>query len=152
MTIRNENWKDLYSKEEELAETMGPVLYYNETVMDHFSNARNIGEIADEEADGYSLTGDPACGDQLKLWIKVESGHISEIKFKCFGCPGAISTSSMMTVLAKGKTIAEAKQLTDDDVIDALGGIPERKKHCSLLGVSSLHNAVKDYERRSTEI
>ncbi len=152
MSNRNEAWKDLYAKEEEPVETMGPVLYYNETVMDHFSNPRNIGNMADEEADGYSLTGDPACGDQLKLWIKVESGRITDIKFKCFGCPGAISTSSMMTVLVKGKTIEEAKKLTDDDVIEALGGIPERKKHCSLLGVTSLHNAIKDYEERQKRL
>lgn len=148
MSNRQDDWQDLYTKKEEPEEFLGPVLYYNETVMEHFNNPRNIGEMADEEADGYSLTGDPACGDQLRLWIKVEDDRIADIKFKCFGCPGAISTSSMMTVLAKGKTIEEAKQLTDDDVIDALGGIPERKKHCSLLGVSSLQNALEDYEKR----
>jgi nitrogen fixation NifU-like protein len=151
MSNRNENRKDLYAQEEESETPQGPVLYYNEMVMEHFSNPRNIGEMTAAEADGYSLTGDPACGDQLQLWIKVEDGRIGDIRFKCFGCPGAISTSSMMTVLAKGKTIEEAKELTDDDVIDALGGIPERKKHCSLLGVSSLHNAVEDYERKQRE-
>jgi nitrogen fixation NifU-like protein len=111
-------------------------LSYNETVMDHFANPRNIGEMAEGEADGFSLTGDPGCGDQLRLWIN--------------GCPGAIASSSMLTVLAMGKTIEEAKRLTDDDVIEALGGIPEQKKHCSLLGVGALHRAIQDYEQKGT--
>ncbi|UCH96144.1 MAG: iron-sulfur cluster assembly scaffold protein [Candidatus Aminicenantes bacterium] len=126
----------------------GPVLFYNETVMDHFLNPRNVGEMSEGEANGFSLTGDPACGDQMMLWIKVASGRIIDIKFKSFGCPGAIATSSMMTVLARGKTIEQAKKMTDDDVIAALGGLPEHKKHCSLLGVGALHDAIKDYERK----
>ena len=136
------------SIEEETPEQSHSGLLYNDTVMDHFANPRNIGEMPAGEADGFSITGDPGCGDQLQLWIKVESGRIADIKFKCFGCPAAIATSSMLTALARGKTIAEAKKLTDDDVIEGLGGIPERKKHCSLLGVCSLHNALKDYEKR----
>jgi nitrogen fixation NifU-like protein len=132
----------------ELTEQWGPILFYNETLIDHFSNPRNVGEMTDAEASGYSLISDPSCGDQMKLWIKVVSDRIEDIKFKSFGCPGAIASSSMMTVLAKGKTIEEAKRLTDDDVIEGLGGIPDRKKHCSLLGVGALHEAIKDYEQR----
>ena len=129
-------------------EQPGPILFYNETLIDHFSNPRNVGEMTEAEANGYSLISDPSCGDQMKLWIKVVSDRIVGIKFKSFGCPGAIASSSMMTVLARGKTIEEAKRLTDDDVIEGFGGIPERKKHCSLLGVGALHEAIKDYEQR----
>ncbi len=127
----------------------GPVLFYNEIVMDHVNNPQNVGEISEDEADGFSQCGDPACGDVLKLWIKIESGRIADIKFKTFGCPGAISTSSMMTVLAKGKTIKNAKKITDDEVVLALEGIPEQKKHCSLLGVTALHEAIQDYEKKT---
>ena len=130
-------------------ETLGPVLYYTDAVIDHFSNPRNIGEMAADEADGYALSGDPLCGDQMKLWIRVEEGRIADIKFKSFGCPGAIATSSMVTHLARGRTLEEAVALTDDDVIEALGGIPENKKHCSLLGINALHTAIADYLRRS---
>ena len=132
-----------------LPETLGPVLYYTEAVIDHFNNPRNIGEMDEEEADGYALSGDPLCGDQMKLWIKVEKDRIADIKFKSFGCPGAIATSSMVTHLARGRALKEAMALTDDDVIEALGGIPENKKHCSLLGINALHAAIADYLRRS---
>ncbi len=125
------------------------ILLYNEKVIDHFSNPRNVGELSEERANGFSITGDPACGDQLHLWLEIKSGTIKDIKFKTFGCPGAIATSSMMTVLAKGKTIEEAKKITDDEIIDALSGIPARKKHCSLLGVMALQNAIGDYEIRT---
>ncbi|MGD2092226.1 MAG: iron-sulfur cluster assembly scaffold protein [Candidatus Aminicenantes bacterium] len=120
-------------------------------VMEHFTNPRNIGEMTETEADGYALLGDPACGDQLRLWIKVQDNIIVDIKFKCFGCPGAIATSSMLTELAKGKTIEQAKRLMDNDVITALGGIPEVKKHCSLMGVGALHHAIDDYERKNVK-
>jgi nitrogen fixation NifU-like protein len=134
---------------EPASEMSGPVLYYTETVIDHFSNPRNIGEIREEEADGFALSGDPSCGDQMKLWIRVEEDRIAEIKFKSFGCPGAIATSSMVTQLARGRTLRAALALTDDDVIEALGGIPENKKHCSLLGINALHTAIADYLQRS---
>jgi nitrogen fixation NifU-like protein len=127
-------------------EYSGPVLYYNDTVVDHFTKPRNVGELAENETDGYGLVGDPACGDQMKLWISIRSRRIDKIAFKSYGCPGAIATSSMLTVLAKGRTIEEAKSITDDDVVEALDGIPERKKHCSLLGVLALQAAIKDWE------
>ncbi len=140
-----EDWKDMYAPEPEIShEHQGPVLFYNELVIEHFTQPRNAGEI--DNADGYALVGDPECGDQMKLWIKVEDGKLEDIKFKSFGCPGAIATSSMTTVLAKDKTLEEAKSLTDDDIIKALGGIPENKKHCSLMGITALRQAIKNYE------
>ncbi len=132
----------------DLLELPGPVLFYNEIVIDHFTNPRNVGELADANTDGFGLVGDPACGDQMKLWITVRGGRIATIAFKSFGCPGAIATSSMLTTLAEGKTIEEARHITDDDVIEALGGIPERKRHCSILGVRALQAAIEDWERQ----
>jgi nitrogen fixation protein NifU and related proteins len=134
-----------------LPEYSGPVLYYNDDVIDHFTNPRNVGELSESETDGYGLVGDPSCGDQMKLWISVQSERIEKIAFKSFGCPGAIATSSMLTDLAKGKSIEDAKHITDDDVVEALGGVPERKKHCSLLGVLALQAAIKDWETRKSE-
>jgi len=124
------------------------VLYYNDVVIDHFMNPRNVGELAPEETDGFGLVGDPGCGDQMELWIQVEDEIIARISFKSFGCPGAIATSSMLTTLAENRTLDEAKAISDDDVIEALGGIPERKRHCSLLGVKALQAALEDRERR----
>jgi nitrogen fixation NifU-like protein len=132
------------------AQYTGPVLFYNETVIDHFTNPRNVGELSENETDGYGLVGDPACGDQMKLWISIRSDRIDNIAFKSYGCPGAIATSSMLTDLAKGKTVEEAKRITDDDVVEALGGIPEKKKHCSLLGVLALQAAITDWESRNS--
>jgi nitrogen fixation NifU-like protein len=133
---------------EEQPEYSGPILFYNDNVIDHFTNPRNVGELPQNETEGYGLVGDPACGDQMKLWISIRTGKIVKIAFKSYGCPGAIATSSMLTDLAKDKTIEEAKRITDDDVVEALGGIPERKKHCSLLGVLALQAAIKDWETR----
>ncbi len=136
----------MFSAENPEAQTFqGPVLFYNDTVIDHFTNPRNVGEMEPGEANGYALVGDPACGDQMKLWIRVDSGRIVDIRFKSFGCPGAIATSSMATCMARGKTLEEAAELTDDDVVRALGGIPEDKKHCSLLGIMALQKAIDDY-------
>jgi nitrogen fixation NifU-like protein len=126
----------------------GPVLFYNEVVIEHFLNPRHVGELEPEETDGFGLVGDPACGDQLKLWIGVSNGQICKIAFKSYGCPGAIATSSMLTVLAEGKTIEQARRITDDDVIEALAGIPQKKRHCSLLGVRALQAAIDDWENR----
>ena len=132
----------------DLPEGVGPVLFYNELVIDHFMNPRHVGELAEAETDGFAVVGDPWCGDQMKLWIGVDTGRIARIAFKSFGCPGAIATSSMLTALAEGKTIEEAAKITDDDVVTALGGIPENKRHCSLLGVRALRAAIEDWQRR----
>jgi nitrogen fixation NifU-like protein len=126
----------------------GPVLYYTDAVIDHFTNPRNVGELAQGEFDGYACIGDPGCGDEMKLWIAVRDDRIARIAFKSYGCPGAISTSSMLTVLAEGKTVEEALRISDDDVVNALGGIPENKQHCSLLGVKALHAALDDFRQR----
>lgn len=147
-----DDWKGPDTKAEEPVKEWEDVFFYNKVVLDHFTNPRNIGEMAEGEADGFSIGGDSSCGDQMELWIKVKANKIVDIKFKCFGCPGAIATSSMMTVLARGKTITEAKGLTDDDVIEALGGLPEQKKHCSLLGISALHEAIKDKTQEQMKI
>ena len=142
-----DEWKDLYNKPQELTVIpTGPVIYYNDLVIDHFTNPRNVGELGNP--DGEAVVGDPSCGDQMKVEIKVDNHKIVDIKFKSYGCPGAIATSSMMTELAKGKSIEEARKLTDDDVVIALSGVPERKRHCSLMGVTGLLAAINDYSRK----
>lgn len=130
-------------------EMSGPVLYYTEQVIDHFQNPRNVGEMDDGEADGVAVVGDPTCGDQMKLWITVERGRIGQVRFKSYGCPGAIATSSMASELAQGQPLEQALRLSDDDVVDALGGIPENKKHCSLLGIRALRAAIANYLRKA---
>ena len=125
-----------------------PANFYSAAVVDHFMNPRNVGELDESETDGFGSVGDPSCGDQMKLWISVRAGNITRIAFRSFGCPGAIATSSMLTVLAEGKAIDEARGITDDDVVDALGGIPDKKRHCSLLGVRALQAAIKNWEQR----
>jgi nitrogen fixation NifU-like protein len=139
-----DEWKDLYKKPQEShAQDDGPLLFYNDLVIDHFTNPRNVGEV--EDPDGQVVMGDPSCGDQMKVTMKINGNRIVDIKFTSNGCSGAIALSSMMTELAKGKTVEEALKLTDDDVVIALGGIPEKKKDCSLMGVSGLQGALKDF-------
>ncbi len=144
-----DQWKDLYRRKtpEEMEEELphGPVLYYNEIVIDHCTNPRNVGEMAD--ADGYALVGDPSCGDSMQLWIKVDSNRISNVKFKSTGCAGAVATSSMMTVIATGKSIEDAKRITDDDVVAALRGVTRQNGECSLSGITALREAIRNYER-----
>lgn len=127
----------------------GPVLFYTPQVIEHFTHPRHVGEMDPEEATGRAVVGDPGCGDQMKLWIRVEGQRIVDIRFRSYGCPGAIATSSMVTELACGRTLAEGLTLTDDDVIAALGGIPENKRHCSLLGISALRQAIADHLERA---
>ena len=142
-----DEWKQLYRKPEERPpQHTGPLIFYNDLVIDHFTNPRNVGEM--ENPDGEAVVGDPSCGDQMKVDIKIDANKIVDIKFKSYGCPGAIATSSMMTQLAKGKTLDVAQMLTDDDVVIALGGVPERKRHCSLMGVTGLIEAIKDYLKK----
>jgi nitrogen fixation NifU-like protein len=134
-------------KPEELSDEVG-YLVYNETLIDHFMHPRNAGEI--ENPDAMAVVGDPTCGDFIRVYLKVEDGKISAFKFLTQGCPGAISTSSIATELAVGKTLEEALKLTDNDVIQAAGGIPARKAHCSLLAIKGLHEAILSYQRNST--
>ncbi len=116
---------------------------YNETVMEHFRNPRNIGVI--ENADSIVQVGDPSCGDSLLLFLKIENEIITDIKFKILGCGAAIATSSMATEMAKGKTLDEALALTDEQVADALGGLPEEKMHCSSIAVGAIHYGILRY-------
>jgi nitrogen fixation NifU-like protein len=118
-------------------------LVYNETLIDHFTHPRNVGEI--ENPDAMAVVGDPTCGDFIRVYLTVKNGRIADFKFLTMGCPGAISTSSLATELAIGKTLEEALQLTDNDVIQAAGGIPARKAHCSLLAIRGLHQAIQEY-------
>jgi nitrogen fixation NifU-like protein len=119
---------------------------YSDKVMEHFSNPRNVGEIPD--ADGIGKVGNPQCGDVMWLYIKVKDNIITDIKFKTFGCGAAIATSSMITELARGKTIEEAKKISRADVADELGGLPAVKMHCSNLAADALKEAIKDYEAK----
>ena len=122
---------------------------YSEKVMEHFRNPRNVGEIPD--ADGVGTVGNPVCGDMMTIYIKVKDDRIVDIKFKTFGCGAAIATSSMITELAKGKTLDEALKLTRADVAKELGGLPPVKMHCSNLAADALHEAIKDYRKRRGE-
>ncbi|MCK5173934.1 MAG: iron-sulfur cluster assembly scaffold protein, partial [Planctomycetes bacterium] len=107
---------------------------YTETVIEHFSNPRNVGEISD--ADGVGTIGSEECGDMVKVWIKVANAHLVDIKYKVFGCPAAIAVCSMMTEIAMGKHVDDAYKVTDAKVAEALGGLPARKYHCSNLAAS----------------
>ncbi|KUO76888.1 MAG: iron-sulfur cluster assembly scaffold protein [Clostridia bacterium BRH_c25] len=119
---------------------------YNDIVLDHLSNPRNIGVI--EFPDGIGQTGNASDGDKITVYIKVEENTISDIKLKVFGCGAAIASGSMLTELALGKTIEEALKITNDDVATALGGLPEQKLLCSNIAATALHNAVRDYQMR----
>jgi nitrogen fixation NifU-like protein len=119
---------------------------YNKTVMDHFRNPRNVGEIAD--ADGIGEVGNPLCGDMMTIYLKIENERIEDIKFQTFGCGSAIAVSSILTEIAKGKSIEEAKNITNKDVAEALEGLPKNKLHCSNLGADALQMAIKNYENK----
>jgi nitrogen fixation protein NifU and related proteins len=115
---------------------------YTEKLIEHFKNPRNVGPISD--ADGVGTMGDPACGDYLSIFIKVEAGLLTEVKFMVYGCPAAIATTSVLTEIAVGKTLEEALAITDQDIAAALGGLPDPKMHCSNLGTEALFLAVLD--------
>jgi nitrogen fixation NifU-like protein len=120
---------------------------YNEKVMEHFRNPRNVGEI--ENADGVGKVGNPVCGDIMELYIKVDRGIVADAKFKTFGCGAAIATSSMVTELVKNKTVEEALNISNKAVAEALGGLPPIKMHCSVLAEEALKKAIDDYRMRS---
>ena len=123
---------------------------YNEKVMDHFQNPRNVGKM--DDADGVGEIGNTTCGDILKIFIKVENNTISDIKFLTFGCGAAIASSSILTEMAKGKTLSEALALTNMDVATELGGLPPEKLHCSNLAASALQNAIADYKQKTERV
>jgi nitrogen fixation NifU-like protein len=124
---------------------------YNEKVMDHFMNPRNVGEI--ENADGIGEEGNPVCGDMMTFYIKVKDDRLEDVKFKTFGCGAAIAVSSMVSELARGMTLDEAMKLTPAAVADKLEGLPTNKLHCSNLGAQALHEAIKNYrEKQQKEV
>lgn len=119
---------------------------YNKTVMDHFRNPRNVGVI--EDADGVGEVGNPLCGDMMTIYLKIDDDRIDDIKFQTFGCGSAIAVSSMLTEIARGKTLDQAKEITNKDVAEALEGLPKNKLHCSNLGADALQLAIQDFEDR----
>ena len=118
-------------------------MLYSEKVMDHFRNPRNVGEI--ENADGVGEVGNAKCGDIMKMYLKIDEGIITDVKFETFGCGSAIATSSMATELIKGKKVDEALALTNQAVVEALDGLPAHKIHCSVLAEEAVRAAIKDY-------
>lgn len=121
-------------------------MLYSDKVMEHFTNPRNIGELAD--ANGVGEVGNAKCGDIMKMYIKVDQGVIQDVKFKTFGCGAAIATSSMATEMIKGKTIDDALKLTNKAVVEALEGLPPVKIHCSVLAEQAVRSAISDYYTR----
>lgn len=120
---------------------------YSEKVMDYFMHPRNVGEI--ENADGVGEVGNPVCGDMMTFYIKVKDNRLAEVKFKTFGCGAAIAVSSMVSEMAMGKTLEEARKITPQLVADELQGLPKNKFHCSNLGAQALNKAIDDYLRKT---
>ena len=119
---------------------------YTEKVMEHFRNPKNMGEM--KNPDGIGEVGNPTCGDVMSVMIRVKDGRIADIRFQTFGCVAAIATSSMITELAKGKTLEEAEGISRKDVAEQLGGLPPIKMHCSNLAADALKAAIEDYKMR----
>ena len=119
---------------------------YSDIVMDHFMHPRNVGEI--ENPDGVGQVGNAKCGDIMKMYLKIRDNVIQDVKFETFGCGSAIASSSMATEMIKGKTIDQALAVTNRQVVDALGGLPAHKLHCSVLAEESIKSAIKDYYDR----
>ena len=119
---------------------------YSDKVMDHFTNPRNVGKL--DNPSGVGQVGNAKCGDIMKMYLKIENGVIEDVKFKTFGCGAAIATSSMATVLIKGKTVQEALEVTNKAVMEALDGLPPVKVHCSLLAEEAIHAALWDYAEK----
>jgi len=119
---------------------------YSEKVMEHFMNPRNVGEI--ENPDGVGEVGNPICGDMMTFYIKVDNDHLDDVKFKTFGCGAAIAVSSIVSEMAKGKTLEEARKITPALVAEELEGLPKNKYHCSNLGAQALNKAIDDYLKK----
>ncbi|MFZ7133873.1 MAG: Fe-S cluster assembly scaffold protein NifU [Eubacteriales bacterium] len=120
---------------------------YTDKVMEYFQNPRNVGEI--EKPDGVGEVGSPACGDIMRMYLSIEDGVIKDVKFKTFGCGAAVASSSMATEMIIGKTIEEAEKVTNASVIEALGGLPTEKVHCSVLAEQAIKAAIKDYKEKN---
>ncbi len=119
---------------------------YNETVLDHFANPRNVGEVS--SPDGIGRVGNAKCGDIMQITIKVEDNRITHAKFKTFGCAAAIATSSALTEMVIGKTLEEALKISNQDIVNHLGGLPDIKVHCSVLGAEALKKAIENYRSK----
>ena len=119
---------------------------YTEVLIDHFSNPRNVGVI--EDPDGYGKVESPVCGDLMEMYIKVKDGKIADIKYRTFGCAAAIASSSIASEMVMGQPLERIAELSDQNVAEALGGLPEAKIHCSVLAASALYAALQDFCRR----
>ncbi|MCF8107307.1 MAG: iron-sulfur cluster assembly scaffold protein [Desulfohalobiaceae bacterium] len=122
---------------------------YSEKVMDHFSDPRNMGAM--DDPDGVGEVGNPVCGDAMTVYIKVKDDKLQDVKFKTFGCVAAIAVSSMVSELARGLSLEEAKRISKQAIADSLEGLPKEKMHCSNLGAEALGKAIEDYEQRETK-
>ena len=118
---------------------------YTMTVIEHFMSPRNAGSLKDYSGKGQY--GDMKCGDSLTIYLDIKEDVIVDIGYLIFGCTAAIATSSMLSVMARGKTVEEAKNITEEELVEALGGLPDNKLHCSVLGVKALRSAIEDYEK-----
>jgi nitrogen fixation NifU-like protein len=139
------DWKEIYKQEESEGPGFYEPIVYTEKALEHFRHPRNVGQV--EKPDGKGSFGDPTCGDYIEVTIRVDDqeDRLRDVKFLIHGCAAAISTSSVMTEMTIGRTFSEALSLTDDDIIEALGDLPRRKQHCSLLGLQALQQAIADY-------
>lgn len=122
-------------------------MQYTEKVIEHFKNPRNQGSIDNPDATGE--LGNPACGDVMKIYLKIKDNQVEDIKFETLGCAAAIAVSSAMTEIVKGKSLEEAEQVSKDEVVEALGGLPEMKVHCSVLGIDALKKAIQNYRENN---
>lgn len=149
MSSNLRDFKEIYKKEKDEGNEGD---FYSEVALDHFLNPRNVGVIKD--ADAFARVGDPSCGDFLELYLKLDpkGETVVDVKFLVFGCGGAISSTSILTEMVKGKDFVYCLSLSDDDVIEALGDLPEGKGHCSLMSVTALKAALSEYIMRSYAI
>ncbi len=125
---------------------MSTIAPYNPKVMDHFMSPRNMGEI--ENPDGVGEVGNPSCGDMMRLFLKIDDNRITDVKFQTFGCGAAIASSSMLTEIIKGMTLEEAKTVTNENISEALDGLPAAKIHCSVMAEEAIQKAIDDYESK----
>lgn len=121
---------------------------YSKIVEDHFFNPRNVmtDDIDENAYDSVGEVGSPACGDLMKVWLKIKGNRITDFKWKTFGCASAIASTSILSEMAVGKTLAEARKITAQDIVARLGGLPKRKIHCSVLGDQALRAAIENYK------
>lgn len=122
-------------------------MLYSKKVLEHFKNPHNQGAI--EDADAVGQEGNPVCGDVMKMYLKIKNDKIDDIKFETLGCAAAIAVSSALTDIAKGKTLDEAMKISKDDVVTDLGGLPDVKIHCSMLGIDALRQAIEKYRAKN---